>query len=447
MLEAAAYAQAHDLWVPKAKEYTDYATGRLARDLDFSKAETRSWYWQHLEPTFDTGMVGWWNDEADNSNNFQFLNMGRALYEGQRGHSNLREWSINRNNYLGAQRYGYAEWSGDIPTGFAAMAYQRMRMLATIDTGQPHWSMDTGGFFGHPTPENYARWMEFAAFVPIDRVHGDINEKRQPWVYGSVAEAAATKALRLRYSLLPYIYSYERMATETGLGIVRPLFWLFPDDPNLANEGSSWMFGDALMVSPVVVPGETEHSIYLPAGTWYDYFHGTKFEGGKTVKCPIDTHTWQDIPLFIRAGSILASQTPQDYTGQQPVSEVTLDVFATEQVARFVYYDDDGATYAYEKGEYYRQPIQASTSGQSIRLTFERPSGSFHSALRSYLVRVHGTRPAKRVAMNGKPLSKGSANSLESSASGTLWTTDVDKFGYVTTIRIPSQQASSVELR
>jgi len=95
--------------------------GRLARDLDFSKAETRSWYWQHLEPTFDTGMVGWWNDEADNSNNFQFLNMGRALYEGQRGHSNLREWSINRNNYLGAQRYGYAEWSGDIPTGFAAM--------------------------------------------------------------------------------------------------------------------------------------------------------------------------------------------------------------------------------------------------------------------------------------------------------------------------------------
>ena len=91
--------------------------------------------------------------------------------------------------------------------------------------------------------------------------------------------------------------------------------------------------------------------------------------------------------------------------------------------------------------------IDVHPHGKSIRLTFERPSGSFHSALRSYLVRVHGTRPAKRVAMNGKPLSKGSANSLESSASGTLWTTDVDKFGYVTTIRIPSQQASSVELR
>ena len=447
MLEAAAYAQAHDLWVPDEKESADYATGRLARNLDFAKPETRSWYWQHLEPTFDAGMEGWWNDEADNGNNFQFLNMGRALYEGQREHSNVRVWSINRNYYLGAQRYGYAEWSGDIQTGFGNMAHQRMRMLATIDTGEPHWSMDTGGFHGHPTPENYARWMEFAAFVPIDRVHGDIGEKRQPWVYGPVAELAATKVLRLRYSLLPYIYSYERMATETGVGVVRPLFWLFPEDPKLANEGSSWMFGDALMVSPVVSPGETEHSVYLPAGIWYDYFHGTKFEGGKTINYSIDPGTWEDIPLFIRAGSILASQPPQDYTGQHPVPEITLDVFAAAQVARFVYYDDDGATYAYEQGEYYRQSVQASASGQIIHLLLGKPSGSFHSPLRSYLIHMHGTRSATSVLLNGKPLSQVSASRIDTAVGGTLWAADEDKFGPVTTIRIPAQQASSIELR
>jgi alpha-glucosidase (family GH31 glycosyl hydrolase) len=213
MHEAAAYAQAHDLWYPDEPMSTDYFTGRPTRDLDFSKAETRSWYWKHLEPAFDAGMLGWWNDEADNAgvgggrtftfDNFQFLNMERALYDGQRGHSNLRVWSLNRNYYLGAQRYGYAEWSGDIQSGFQSMQYQRMRMLATLDAGEPHWSMDTGGFFGHPTPENYARWIEFATFVPIDRVHGDKGEKRQPWVYGPVAEAAATKAIRLRYELLP----------------------------------------------------------------------------------------------------------------------------------------------------------------------------------------------------------------------------------------------------
>ncbi len=447
MLEAAAYAQAHDLWVPSGKEYTDYATGRLARDLDFSKPETRSWYWQHLESTFDAGMTGWWNDEADNSNNFQFLNMGRTLYDGQRGHSNLRVWSINRNYYLGAQRYGYAEWSGDIQTGFGSMAHQRMRMLATIDTGEPHWSMDTGGFSGHPTPENYARWMEFAAFVPIDRVHGDIDEKRQPWVYGPVAELAATKAIRLRYSLLPYIYSCERIATETGIGVVRPLFWLFPDDPKLVNEGSSWMFGDALLVSPVVTPGETEHSVYLPAGTWYDYFHGTKIEGGKTINYPINPNTWEDIPLFVRAGSILASQPPQDYTGQQPIPEIILDIFPTAQEARFVYYDDDGATYAYEQGEYYRQSVQASVSGETTRISLEKPSGSFHFSLRSYLIHMHGTKPATTVLLNGHPLLQAPANELETSASGTLWVNREDKFGPVTTIRIPAQQESSIEIR
>lgn len=447
MLEAAAYAQAHDLWIANEKEYKDYFTGRLARDLDFSKAETRSWYWLHLEPTFDKGMAAWWNDEADNSNNFQFLNMGRALYEGQRGHSNVRVWSINRNYYLGSQRYGYAEWSGDIQTGFDSMARQRMRMLATIDAGEPHWSMDTGGFSGHPTPENYARWMEFAAFVPIDRVHGDIGEKRQPWVYGPIAELAALKALRLRYSLLPYIYSYERLATESGAGVVRPLFWLFPDDLKLANEGSSWMFGDALLVSPVVTPEETKHSVYLPAGVWYDYFHGMKLEGGRTINYAIDPGTWEDIPLYVRAGSILASQAPQDYTGQQPVSEITLDIFANAQAARFVYYDDDGATYAYEQGEYYRQPIEASISGQTTHIMLEKPSGSFHPSLRFYLIHIHGARPATKIVLNGTPLSRVPASRLDSMAGGVAWTAGQDKFGSLTTIRIPAQQASTIELR
>jgi len=229
--------------------------------------------------------------------------------------------------------------------------------------------------------------------------------------------------------------------------VVRPLFWLFPGDAKLANQGSSWMFGDALLVSPVVTPGETEHSIYLPAGIWYDYFHGTKFEGGKTIHYAIDAHTWQDIPLFVRAGSILASESPQAYAGQQPVHEIVLDVFATAQPARFVYYDDDGATYTYEQGVYYRQTIQASASGQTTRVSFEKPSGSFHSPLRSYLIHIHGNRRAKSVLLNGKPLSRVTANRLDAAVGGTLWATSEDKFGPVTTIRIPARQASNIELR
>ena len=183
-------------------------------------------------------------------NNFQFLNMGRSLYDGQRSVSSERVWSINRNFYTGSLRYGYAEWSGDINTGFQTMAYQRKRMIATLNVGEPEWSMDTGGYNGRPTPENYARWMEFGAFVPIFRVHGGSNQKRQPWVYGPVAEEAAKRVMRLRYDLMPYIYSNVRGTTETGIGVVRPLLWEFPEDEKCDEETRGWMFGDALVCVP-----------------------------------------------------------------------------------------------------------------------------------------------------------------------------------------------------
>lgn len=449
---ASAYAQEHHLWYPGEPVIIDYVTGRQARDLDFSKAETRQWYWKHLEPAFDAGMVGWWNDEADETGvpsgqifdfgNFQFMNMGRALYEGQRGYSNRRVWSINRNYYLGAQRYGYAEWSGDIQTGFQSMARQRARMDATLDLGEPHWSMDAGGFFGHPTSENYARWVEFAAFVPIDRVHGGLGEKRQPWIYGPVAEAAAVRAIRLRYQLLPYIYSYEHHATETGIGIVRPLFWVFPDDPKVVNDSASWMFGDALLVSPVVVAGETEHDLYLPAGTWFDYFRGTHLAGGQEIHYAVDPKTWQDIPLFIRSGSILASRGVQNWVDEKPATEITLDVFADSRPCQFTYYDDDGNTYAYEKGADYRQTIHASSDGLETELQIDPAEGTFHSALQSYLVQVHGVG-ATSVLINGKEVRESS----DASPSLSGWTTGRDRFGVVTTLRVAANGSSKIVLR
>ncbi|MEI9974962.1 MAG: TIM-barrel domain-containing protein [Ignavibacteriota bacterium] len=252
--QAAAYATEHNLWYPGEVRGNDYFTHRPAANIDFGNPEARKWFWEHLEPAFRAGMAGWWNDEADQDgqnlfNNFQFVNMARSLYEGQRAISSERVWSINRNYYPGALRFAYAEWSGDIRTGFQSMAYQRKRMIATLDMGEPQWSMDTGGFSGHPTSENYARWMEFGAFVPVFRVHGGGGQKRQPWAYGPVAEEAAKKAMRLRYDLMPYIYSNARTTAETGIGVVRPLFWEFPGDERCAEETRGWMFGDALFVS------------------------------------------------------------------------------------------------------------------------------------------------------------------------------------------------------
>lgn len=445
--EPAAYAEAHKLWHPDEPAIVDYVTGRPARDLDFTKAATRDWYWSHLEPAFDSGMAAWWNDEADitdvrrgqyfNYDNLQFLGMGRMLYEGQRSHSDTRVWSINRSFYAGAQRYGYAEWSGDIETGFTSMAQQRARMLATLNLGEPHWSMDSGGFNGHPSAENYARWVEFATFVPIDRVHGTYYEKRQPWLYGPVAETAAVKAIRLRYALLPYIYAFERQASESGVGVVRPMFWMFPDDRDFTNESSQWMFGDALLVSPVVAPGEREHRVVLPEGAWYDYARGSRYLGKRTVRLKVNDKTWDDIPIFVREGSILATQSVPNYVGETPVEQVTLDVFPADRLAQFTFYDDDGVSYAYEHGAYFKQTITTQRKRSTIRLAFSTPEGSFHSALKTYLVVVHGVA-AKRAVLEGS--ASGRNGALE-------WSAGRDRFGSYTQLRVPSGRAANISLQ
>jgi len=434
---AAAYATEHGLWYPGEPAMPDYFSHRMARDLDFNNAETRTWYWQHLLPAFHAGMAGWWDDEADESggflfNNFQFFNMGRAIYEGQRAESNQRVWTINRNFYLGASRYGYAGWSGDISTGFASMAFQRTRMLAALNTGEFHWSMDTGGFIGHPSAENYARWMEFAAFVPIMRVHGDFNEKRQPWVYGPVAEDAARQALELRYKLLPYIYSYERRNTEGEVGLVRPLFWQFPGDPQAAGQIGEWMFGDALLVAPVVGEGATTQTVYLPAGDWYDDATGHRYAGAQSIQLSVDDKNWKDIPLFVRSGSIVATQPLEQYVGQRSVEEITLDIFPGESPAAFAVYDDDGESYDYEKGSYLRQQIEAWRDGKKIQVTIEPVTGNYASPLREYLLRIHSA--ARSVTLNGKPLPP----AISSSGSAAGWTSTADRFGPVVQLRIPA---------
>lgn len=449
--EAAAYATAHNFWYPGENPTTDYFSHRPARDLNFNNPDERKWFWEHLLPAFHTGMVGWWNDEADLSgdtifNNFQFLNMGRMLYEGQRANSNLRVWSINRNFYLGASRYGYAGWSGDIKTGFDSMAFQRRRMLAALGTGEFHWSMDAGGFDGHPSPENYARWMEFAAFVPIMRVHGGLDEKRQPWVYGPVAEAAARHALNLRYELLPYIYSYERLNTEGNVGLVRPLYWEFPSDPGSATQDSEWMFGDALLVAPVVDEGATEKNVYLPPGEWFDFNDGRRYTGKQSVTVATDAKTWNDIPLFVRDGSILATQPVEQYIGQHPDTKITLDIFPAQAAGHFAVYDDDGETYTYEKGNYLRQRITAQRIGNSTEVKIDASTGNYASSLRSYVLRVHTS--AHDVERNGKPLQRQDAiPSADRPAMG--WWLEKDRFGPVAVIKVNAgaKTASTIVLR
>ncbi len=439
--EASAYATAHDFWYPDEKRTNDYFTHRLAGNLDFRKAPVRSWYWEHLRPAFQAGMTGWWNDEADYNDttlfsNFQHLNMGRMLYEGQRADSSERVWSINRNYYLGAVRYGYAEWSGDVTTGFQSMAVQRRRMIATLNLGEPHWSMDVGGFAGHPTPQNYARWMQFGAFVPILRVHGDHDEKRQPWVYGPIASAAAAHAIRLRYDLLPYVYSAERETSETGVGIVRPLLWEFPDDSAVSDDVRAWMFGDALLVSPIVAHDERVHSFYLPRGDWFEYSTGHPVQGGREMQVATDAVNWSDIPLYVRSGSILATQPNDGSNNLSPKTPLILDVFPSlARAGTFTAYDDDGHTFNYETGAYFRQVFRAEVKAGVTQLAMSGPEGTYSPTWNAYTIRLH--TGARMLFISSGKLTRFSDEPAWTASAEPGWTISKDRFGDVVLLRLP----------
>ncbi len=446
--EEGRYATAHQLWIPGERPTPDYFSHKAVEDLDFDNPATRAWFFNPtLQRSFETGIVGWWNDEADEAGgNTQFLNMERTIYEGQRAHSDTRVFSLNRNFWLGAQRYAYGLWSGDIQTGFATMARQRSRMLSAIDLGEMWWSMDGGGFHGHPSDENYARWIEFGAFTPVFRVHGVYQEKRQPWRYGPIAERAATHALRLRYELLPYMYSYAWHDHVAGVGLVRPLSFGWPADPKVRADSSAWSFGQYLLVSPVVQQGQTDKSLYLPAGIWTDWSSGRVYLGGRTITLPVDSATWSDIPLFIRQGAIIPTQPVEDYVGEHPVTTVQVEVFPDSKPTAFDYYDDDGKTYAYEHGVYFLQTLSAQATAGAISLTTDARSGTYQPALTHYVFAVHRVL-ATQVTRDDAPLPRVANLAALRQCGGACWTVGGDRYGGVTYIRLPAGLAARIRMK
>jgi alpha-glucosidase len=441
-------ATARGFWLKESKPAPDYFSHKIVREIDLSTSAAREWFFNDaLKHSFATGIVGWWNDEADDTGvDLQHFDMERALYDGQRSISDKRVWSLNRNFYLGAQRYAYGLWSGDIRTGFASMAGQRQRMLSAINVGAMQWGMDGGGFKGGtPTPENYARWIQFGAFTPIFRVHGELGQKRQPWTYGPIAEKAAADAIRLRYTLIPYIYSHEYARRTTGVGLVRPLVFDWPNDPKVRNDVDAWMFGDSLLVSPIVTQGQQLKRIYLPAGQWTDWFTGKQYEGGQTIEHQADAKNWSDIPLFVRDGAIIPMQPVMDYVGEHPVTQLDVEVFPGDKPSHFDYYDDDGKTYDYENGRSFHQPLAVRRQDGVVTFKTGEVQGSFRPVLRYYLLKIHGGK-AGAVTSSGHALHAFPTLDALQQAEGEGWATGQDRFGPVTYVRLAAAQAREVAL-
>ena len=411
---------------------TDYFSHKTVGRMNFNIPGARHWFYENFldQNSYSNGIVGYWNDEADEyGNNFNFMQMQRTMYEGQRKSNNIRVWSLNRNYFLGAQRYAYGHWSGDINTGFPSMQSQSVFMVSSILLGSAWWSMDVGGYNGTPNSENYYRWMQFGAFVPIFRVHGTLNQQREPWFYGTEAEQISVKYIKLRYKLLPYIYSAAWENHLSGVSIARPLLMEYPDDASVANMSDEWMFGNDILVKPVLSQSASSVSVYLPQGKWVDYWTGNIYNGISNLNYSVDHST---IPVFVKAGSVIPTAPVGNYSNDPSIQNlITLSCYPNGNGSGYVY-EDDGETFNYENGSYAITSFSQYCSNNYTDLIINSRIGSFTPPVRDYLAEFNFMKSSPdSIILNNSLLNKTSITALLNS-SVTAWAYDsANVKGYV----------------
>ncbi len=316
-----------------------------------------------------------------------------AVYEGQRIVApDQRVFILTRSGFAGQQRYAAATWSGDISSTWTALRKQIPLGLSFCLSGLPYWTMDSGGFsvparFSTKDPkpadveewrELNARWFEFATFVPLLRVHGQYPY-REMWQFGGETSPAFQTELkfdRLRYRLLPYIYSVAGTVTHDNGTFMRALVMDFAADPKTHAIEDQYMFGPAFLVNPVTTYQARTRPVYLPAGTgWFDFWTGAALAGGQSIEAPAP---FDSLPLYVRAGSIVPFGPELQYTQEKPADPVRLHIYAGAD-GDFTLYEDDGLTYQYERGA--SSTIKFHWNDLTQTLTISSRAGSFAGML------------------------------------------------------------------
>ena len=324
-----------------------------------------------------------------------------AIYNGQRAvDPDKRVFLLTRNGFAGLQRYSTASWSGDIGTSWYDM---RMQMAAGLNysmAGLPMWGMDIGGFsvmnkFHNPAnadewQELQTRWHQFGTFVPLFRTHGQYP-RRELWNIapeGSQAYESILSYMKLRYNLMPYLYSLAGAVHFEDYTMMRGLPMDFPGDPKVRDLSDQWMFGPALMPCPVYEYKARSREVYFPEGGWYDFYTGAYIAGGQTLTADAP---YERIPLYVRAGSIIPFGPDMQWSDEKPADNIRLYVYAGRD-ADFTLYEDDGVTYGYEKGAYATIPIHWDDASRT--LTIGERKGTFPGMLESRTFTVIVVDPA-----------------------------------------------------
>ncbi|HOT15637.1 MAG TPA: glycoside hydrolase family 31 protein [Bacteroidales bacterium] len=405
----------------------DYPSG--VRVYDAYNPEARDIYWDHLNKgIFSLGMDGWWMDSTEPDhfswksedmdtktylgsfrkvrNAYPLMTVG-GVYQHQRAvSSDKRVFILTRSAFAGQQRYGANTWSGDVVASWDALRNQISAGLNFSLCGIPYWNSDLGGFFlwNFKNPlenadyrELHVRWIQFGAFCPMMRSHGE-GSPRELYQFGKKGNAtydAIEKYIKLRYSLLPYIYSSSWEVTNKQSTMMRALVMDFAADRQALDINDEFLFGKSLLVSPVTQPLYLKNevrgkdtvkvtdfstvkskAVYLPKGAdWVDFWTGDKFSGGQTVnkEVPLDI-----IPVFVKAGSILPIGPEVQYSGEKKWDNLEIRVYEGAN-GEFTLYEDEGDNYNYEKGAY--STVSFSWNNQKRTLSIGERKGSFPGML------------------------------------------------------------------
>ncbi len=368
---------------------------------DAYNPEARKMYWDQLNKhIFSKGIDAWWLDATEpetrsnqtaeemaermNPNYFgsgaKFLNAYplfacKAVFEGQRSvKHDQRVFILTRSAFAGQQKYAGTTWSGDVTAQWSTFKAQIPAGLNYCISGLPYWTTDIGAFTvpyeGGNQNEEYrelfTRWYQFGAFCPLFRVHGT-STPREIWHFGGPGHPAYESQLmfdKLRYALIPYIYSIANDAQFENYTIMRPLIMDFQNDAKVYDIPDQYMFGPAFMVCPVTDYKARERKVYLPeCEGWYDFWTGKYYDGGQEIMADAP---YEKMPLFVKAGSIIPFGPEIQYTSEKPASPITLWVYDGSN-GHFTIYEDDGLTYNYnELAEFLKIPIDYNDENNSL---------------------------------------------------------------------------------
>jgi alpha-glucosidase/alpha-D-xyloside xylohydrolase len=384
-----------------------------------------SCYWPFHKSLADLGVDGWWPDQGDDLGAPSRLARIRMYYEGQQIYRpNERVYALHRNGYAGMQRYAAFLWSGDVLSKWETLKTHVPVGINAGLSGIPFWGTDIGGFIPTEeyTGELYARWFQFAAFCPLFRSHGRDWKLHRPWgwntgeigypetpnyhprpeeLHNPAIEPICRKYLELRYRLMPYIYSMAKETCETGLPMIRALWLHYPDDPVAVARGDEYLFGRDLLVAPVVEKGAESRTLYLPRGTWYDFWTAEKHEGGREITRKVDLDT---MPLYVRAGAVLPMGPLKQHVSEVSQDPMTFVVTPGANAMCFLY-DDDGASFNFRHGEFMRVEMHWDDSARRLALRLASGARMLRATPVTLEAKFIGATQSTRVTFKGDPLS------------------------------------------